>query len=163
MYISAQVDTLFLIWPTTCWKYCNFNIDFMAVRMYTFARNRTLSHMRTHIPRLSSPSGLFYWSFKGGGPEASPTLCCFVVHSTRRFVLVLALCYFVLMFFCHFSIVITSLEKEREPILVFFVRLLDLRLFGFVCFLFLFVYWKGCGLLFWNSLSFSVIFSASRL
>ena len=34
--------------------------------------------------------------FKGGGPGVSLTLCCFVVYSTRRFVLSLALCYFVL-------------------------------------------------------------------
>ena len=35
---------------------------------------------------------------------------------------------------------------KRELILVLFVRLLDLRLFGFVCFLFLSVSGKGCGL-----------------
>ena len=33
---------------------------------------------------------------------------------------------------------------KRELILVFFVRLFDLRLFGFVCFLFLLVSGKGC-------------------
>ena len=36
------------------------------------------------------------------------TLCCFVVYSTRRFVLRLTLCYFVLVFFSPFSI-----GKER--------------------------------------------------
>ena len=40
------------------------------------------------------------------------TLCCFVVHSTRRFVLSFALCYFVLVFFSPFSIAITSLGEE---------------------------------------------------
>ena len=35
---------------------------------------------------------------------------------------------------------------KRELILVLFVRLFDLRLFGFVCFLFLFVSRMGCGL-----------------
>ena len=35
---------------------------------------------------------------------------------------------------------------KRERILVFFVRLFDLRSFGFVCFLFLLMYGKGCGL-----------------
>ena len=35
---------------------------------------------------------------------------------------------------------------KRELILVLFVRLFDLRLFGFVCFLFLLVSGKGCGL-----------------
>ena len=40
----------------------------------------------------------------------SLTFCCFVVYSTRRFVLSLALCYFV--FFSPFSIAITSLGEE---------------------------------------------------
>ena len=35
---------------------------------------------------------------------------------------------------------------KRELILVLFVRLFDLRLFGCVCFLFLFVSGMGCGL-----------------
>ena len=72
-------------------------------------------------------------------------LCCFVVHSTRRFVLSLALCYFVLVFFIPFSIAITSLEEEKANLRAFraFVRL---RLFGFVCFLFFLVPGKGCGL-----------------
>ena len=75
----------------------------------------------------------------------SLNLCCFVVYSTRRFVLSLALCCFVLVFFSPFSIKITSLGEERA-ILMFFVRLFDLRLFGFVCCLFLLVSVKGCGL-----------------
>ena len=42
--------------------------------------------------------------------------CCFVVYSTTRFVLSLALCYFVLGFFSPFSIAITSLgEKRANP------------------------------------------------
>ena len=41
-----------------------------------------------------------------------------MVYSTRRFVLCLILCYFVLVFFSPFSIAITSLEEERELILV---------------------------------------------
>ena len=40
-------------------------------------------------------------------------LCCFVVNSTRRFVLCLTLCHFVLVFFSPFSISITSLGEER--------------------------------------------------
>ena len=63
----------------------------------------------------------------------------------------LALCYFVLVSFSPFNIAITSLGK-REPILRFF----DLRLFGYVCFLFLSVSGKGCGL--WHSLNFSLTF-----
>ena len=69
-----------------------------------------------------------------------------MVYSTRRFALSLALCYFVLVFFSPFSIAITSLGEERELILVLFIRLFDLRLFGFVCFHFLLVASKGCGL-----------------
>ena len=41
---------------------------------------------------------------------------------------------------------------KRDLILVHFVRLFDLRLYGFVCFLFLLVSRKGCGLWFWHSL-----------
>ena len=51
-----------------------------------------------------------------------------MVYSTRRFVLSLALCYFVLVVFSPFGIAITSLGEERELILVLFVRLFDLRL-----------------------------------
>ena len=36
-----------------------------------------------------------------------------MVYSTRQFVLSLALCYFVLVFFSPFSIAITSLGEER--------------------------------------------------
>ena len=48
-----------------------------------------------------------------------------MVYSTRRFVLSLALCYFVLVFFIPFSIAITSLEEERANLNAFrtFVRL----------------------------------------
>ena len=49
----------------------------------------------------------------GGGPSVGLTLCCFVVYSTRRFVLCLTLCYFVLVCFSPFSIAITSLGEER--------------------------------------------------
>ena len=46
-------------------------------------------------------------------PGVSLTLCCFVVYSTRQFVLCLTLCYFVLVFFSPFSFAITSLGEER--------------------------------------------------
>ena len=39
-----------------------------------------------------------------------------MVYSTRRFVLSLALCYFVLMFFSPFSIASTSLWEERASL-----------------------------------------------
>ena len=47
---------------------------------------------------------------------------------------------------------------KRELILVLFVRLFDLCLFGFVSFLFLLVSGKGCGLWLWHSLDFSLTF-----
>ena len=71
----------------------------------------------------------------------------------RRFVLSLALCYFVLVIFSPFSIAITSNESTKstkkssyELFLVLFVLSFDLCLFDFVCFLFLLVSGKGCGL-----------------
>ena len=64
----------------------------------------------------------------------------------RGDVVCLSVCHFVLVFFSPFSIAITSLGKERELILVLFVRLFDLCLFGFVSFLFLLRSGKGCGL-----------------
>ena len=76
-----------------------------------------------------------------------------MVYSTRRFVLCLTLCHFVLVFFSTFSI-----TRKRELNLVRFVRLLDLCLFGFVGFLFLLVSGKGCGLWLWHSLDFSLTF-----
>ena len=47
-----------------------------------------------------------------------------MVYSTRRFVLCLTLCYFVLVFFSLFSIAITSLGEERANLGAFrtFVR-----------------------------------------
>ena len=77
-------------------------------------------------------------------PGVSLTLCCFVVYFTRRFGLSLALFWF----FLYFSVLLALRLPRlgRELILVLFVRLLDLRLFGFVCFLFLFVSGMGCGL-----------------
>ena len=52
------------------------------------------------------------------------TLCCFVVYSTRRFVVCLSVCHFVLVFFSPFSIAITSLGEEKANLRAFrtFVR-----------------------------------------
>ena len=94
---------------------------------------------------LWTPGGLLCWPLWGGGPGVNLDLCCFVVYSTRQFVLCLTLCYFVLVFFSPFSIAITSLGEERANLSAFrtFVRF---AFFGFVCFLFLLVSGKGCGL-----------------
>ena len=82
--------------------------------------------------------------------RVSLILCCFVVYFTRLFVLCLALCFSVVL-----ALRLPRLGK-RELILVLFVRLFDLRLFGFVYFLFLLVSGKGCGLCSWHSLDFSL-------
>ena len=42
-----------------------------------------------------------------------------MVYSTRRFVLCLNLCYFILVFFSPYSIAITSLEEERANLSAF--------------------------------------------
>ena len=56
-----------------------------------------------------------------------------MVYSTRRFVLCLTLCYFVLVFFSPFSIAITSLGEERANLCAFrtFVRFALLWFFLF--------------------------------
>ena len=71
-----------------------------------------------------------------------------MVYSTRLFVVCLTLCYCVFVFFSPFSIAITSLGEDRANPGIFriFVRLFDLRVFVFVCFLFLLMFGKGCGL-----------------
>ena len=64
----------------------------------------------------------------------------------------------VILFLCFSVLIALSLPRlgKRELILVLFVRLFDLRLFGFVCFLFLLMSGKGCGLWLWHSLDFSL-------
>ena len=62
---------------------------------------------------------------------------------------------------CVFSVLLAlqlPCLGKRELILVLFVRLFNLRLFGFVCFLFLLASGKGCGLWLWDSLDFSLTF-----
>ena len=51
--------------------------------------------------------------------SVSLILCCFVVYSTRRFVVCLSVCHFVLVFFSPFSIAITSLGEERANLSAF--------------------------------------------
>ena len=54
----------------------------------------------------------------------------------------------VILFLCFSVLLALRLPRlgKRELILVLFVRLFDLRLFGFVCFLFLLESGKSCGL-----------------
>ena len=65
----------------------------------------------------------------------------------------------VILFLCFSVLLALRLPclENRELVIVLFVRLFDLRLFGFVCFLFLMVFGKGCGLWLWHSLDFSLI------
>ena len=80
-----------------------------------------------------------------------------MLYFTRRFFYVLTC---VILFLCFSVLLALRLPRlgKRELILVLFVRLFDLRLFGFVCFLFLLVSGKGCGLWLWHSLDFSLTF-----
>ena len=70
---------------------------------------------------------------------------CFKVLPCLFYLFIFILFFFSCVF-SPFSIAITSLGEERELILVIFVLLSDLCLFGFVCFLFLLVSGKGFGL-----------------
>ena len=73
------------------------------------------------------------------------TLCCFVVYSRCDLFYVLPC---VILFLCFSVLLALRLPRlgKRELILVLFVRLFDLCLFGVVGFLFLLVSRKGCGL-----------------
>ena len=64
----------------------------------------------------------------------------------------------VIFFLCFSVLLALRLPRlgKKELILVLFVRFFDLRLFGFVCFLFLLVSGKGCSLWLWHSLDFSL-------
>ena len=66
----------------------------------------------------------------------------------------------VILFLCFSVLLALRLPRlgKRELILVLFVHLFDLCLFGFVGFLFLLVSGKGCGLWLWLSLDFSLTF-----
>ena len=74
------------------------------------------------------------------------------------------MCHFVLVFFSPFGVAIASLGGGGAGggggvlVLVLFVRLFGLCLFRFVGFLFLLGSGKGCGLLLWHSLDFSLNF-----
>ena len=68
-----------------------------------------------------------------------------MIYSTRRFVVCLPVCHFVLVFFSPFSIAITSLGEERANLSAF-RTFFGLCLFRFVGFLFLLGSGKGCGL-----------------
>ena len=70
----------------------------------------------------------------------------------------------VILFLCFLVLLVLRLPRlgKRELILVLFVRLFDLCLFGFVGFLFLLGSGKGCGLWLRHSLDFSLTFFVFR-
>ena len=78
-----------------------------------------------------------------------------MVYSTRRFVLSLTLCYFVLVVSSSFSIAITSLGEERANRNAFrmFVRFVACCLFPLPLRV-----WDGLGLWLWHFLDFSITF-----
>ena len=103
--------------------------------------NNSCSHPNRRVPEIrnrvesiySSPTMMQYHD--NTIFNVSLTLCCFVVYSTRRFVLCLSLCHFFLVFFSPFSIAITSLGEERSNLSAFrtfvrFVLVLDLSVFS---------------------------------
>ena len=63
-----------------------------------------------------------------------------MVYSTRRFVLCLTLCHFVLVFVSPFSIAITSLGEEKANLSAFrtFVRFVLVRICRFLTYFFFF-------------------------
>ena len=82
-----------------------------------------------HLVELSVEHEIFCHIFSKrktclGTCSVSLTLCCFVVYSTRRSVVCLSVCHFVLVFFSPFSIAITSLGEKRANLSAFrmFVR-----------------------------------------
>ena len=79
-----------------------------------------------HMMRLNQTESPFFvilcvlcWLLLTPHPAPTPG-CCFVVYSTRRFVLSLALSYYVLVFYSPFSIAITSLGEEWANLSAFY-------------------------------------------
>ena len=70
------------------------------------------------------PGGLVVCSTDRSKAVVPVLVLLFVVYSTRRFVVCLSVCHFVLVFFSPFSIAITSLGEERANLSAFrtFVR-----------------------------------------
>ena len=70
----------------------------------------------------------------------------------------------VILFLCFSVLLVLRLPRlgKRELILVLFVCLFSLCLFGFVGFLFLLGSGKGCGLWLWRSLDFSLTFFSDK-
>ena len=83
-----------------------------------------------------------------------------MVYSTRRFVVCISVCHFVIMFFSPFSIAITSLREERANLSAFrtFVRFVLVWICRFPLPLGV---WEGLRFVMWHSLDFSLTFFLS--
>ena len=98
---------------------------------HIYVLSRNLKNIRISYLKIFIFGGKIFSIFESacfhneGGPGVSLTLCCFVVYSTRLFVVCLSVCHFVLVFFSPFSIAIISLGEERANLSAFhtFVRL----------------------------------------
>ena len=91
-------------------------------RLVSFSQLDLISDTRINLRKPRN--GLKFTKDQNTDPSVSLTLGCFMVYSTRQFVLSLALCYFVLAFFSPFNIAITSLGEEKANLNSFrtFVR-----------------------------------------
>ena len=58
------------------------------------------------------------------GPGVSLTFCCFVVYSTRRFVVCLSVCHFILVFFSPFTIAIRLALVSSDKIFFLIIYLI---------------------------------------
>ena len=78
-------------------------------KMNSFKSRPAMRDMR----KLCEPFHSFQPFHSCGGPGVSLTLCC-LWFITRRFVVCLSVCHFVLVFFSPFSIAITSLGGRES-------------------------------------------------
>ena len=111
-YLARVVDT-------------NYHTKWQTVQIQISWLLRKPIDLDLHSLQMQAISGSSRSRFNfSGGPSVSFTLCCFVVYSTKRFVVCLSMCHFVLVFFSPFCIAITSLGEERANLSAFrtFVR-----------------------------------------
>ena len=85
-----------------------------------------------------------------------------MVYSTRRFVLSLTLCYFVIVFFSPFSIAIISLGEERANLNAFCAFFFQFALVCFCLFPLPLGVWVGLRLVIVALLDFSLPFFVNR-
>ena len=89
-------------------------------------------------------------------PGVSLALCCFVFYSEA--ICIVLPCVILVLYFSVLLALRLPRLGNKKLILVLSICLFDLRLFDFVCSLFLSVSRMGCGLWLWHSLDFSLTF-----